>query len=154
MINKTSLKFIAGFVAIIGVSLISLYILQTYFSPEGQAKRRLADLQRLYEEDTYGGRTPEETLELLIAALKEGDIELASKYFLPEDREETYTRLLNEKNINGDLGHFLAGLNKLEKTISDDNSRSFFVITNENNLVLNQVTLGKNTNGVWKIVDM
>ena len=74
MINKTSLKFIAGFVAIIGISLASLYVLQTYFSPEKQAERRLADLERLYEEDTYGGQTPEETLELLIAALGAGGI--------------------------------------------------------------------------------
>lgn len=33
----------------------------------------------------YGGKTPEETVRLLIAALKEGDAALASKYFMPDD---------------------------------------------------------------------
>jgi len=33
-------------------------------------------------EDTYGGKTPEETLNLFIEALKKEDLELASKYFV------------------------------------------------------------------------
>ena len=42
-----------------------------------------------YEEamgaDTYGGKTPEETLNLFVEALKKEDVELASKYFLLDD---------------------------------------------------------------------
>src|SRR3989344_4310089 len=87
VINKISLKFIAGFVVIIGLSLASLYLLQNYFNPERKAERRLAELERLYAEDTYGGQTPEETLQLFIDALKAGDIDLASKYFVIESRE-------------------------------------------------------------------
>ena len=41
----------------------------------------------LKAQDTFGGKTPEETLELYIDALKEGDMELASKYFRLEDQE-------------------------------------------------------------------
>ena len=33
----------------------------------------------------YGGKTPEETLNLLIVALEVGDVGLASKYFAPDD---------------------------------------------------------------------
>lgn len=36
--------------------------------------------------DTYGGKTPQETLDLFVAALRAGDVELASKYFVPDDR--------------------------------------------------------------------
>lgn len=32
-------------------------------------------------EDTYGGKTPQETLDMFIDALEKGDIELAGKYF-------------------------------------------------------------------------
>src|SRR3989338_6079724 len=32
--------------------------------------------------DTYGGKTPKETLDLFVAALRADDVELASKYFL------------------------------------------------------------------------
>ncbi len=34
-----------------------------------------------FRNDTYGGKTPEETLKLFVAALKKGDVLLASKYF-------------------------------------------------------------------------
>ncbi len=36
-------------------------------------------------EDTYGGKTPEETLQMLIEALRKEDIELASKYFMLDE---------------------------------------------------------------------
>ena len=41
--------------------------------------------QELYQKmmaDTYGGKTPQETLELFIAAVEKGDYELASRYFV------------------------------------------------------------------------
>ena len=41
-------------------------------------------LNEAYKKDEYGGATPEETLNLLIEALKAGDLELASKYFVVE----------------------------------------------------------------------
>src|SRR3989344_4684683 len=124
MINKTSLKFIAGFVAIIGISLASLYVLQTYFSPEKQAERRLADLERLYEEDTYGGQTPEETLELLIAALKKGDIDLASKYFLPEDRGEIEQDLMDAQKA-GQLESVVSRIAGVKLNKIEDDSAIF-----------------------------
>ena len=36
-------------------------------------------LSKPYREDTYGGKTPEETWGLFLDALKKGDVELASK---------------------------------------------------------------------------
>src|SRR3990167_1902802 len=38
--------------------------------------------------DTYGGKTPQETLAMYIEAVEKGDYELASKYFVEEKREE------------------------------------------------------------------
>ncbi len=45
-------------------------------------------LSKPYREDTYGGKTPEETWGMFLDALKKGDVELASKYFVPEKQEE------------------------------------------------------------------
>lgn len=63
------------------------YQVQNYFINKSQEKF-LADAEKykamLLEQqknDTYGGKTPEETLDLYIKALKAGDIELASKYY-------------------------------------------------------------------------
>ena len=47
--------------------------------------------------DTFGGATPEETLALFIEALEAEDVELASKYFLPDDREEMKSDLEKAK---------------------------------------------------------
>lgn len=49
-----------------------------------------SDLENAYKNDSYGGSTPEETLKLFIEALQKGDIDLASKYFVPE--KQTYNR--------------------------------------------------------------
>ncbi len=52
-----------------------------------------------YEQDTYGGVTPEETLALFVDALEAGNIELAAKYYIPEKQGEAYAELLDgEKN--------------------------------------------------------
>ena len=55
--------------------------------------------------DNYGAATPEGTLALFIEALRAGDAELASKYFLVEKQEEykeaveNWTRLGKNENI-------------------------------------------------------
>ncbi|MEK7479448.1 MAG: hypothetical protein AAB634_02875 [Patescibacteria group bacterium] len=38
--------------------------------------------------DTYGGKTPQETLQMYIEAVEKGDYELASKYFVEKKRSE------------------------------------------------------------------
>ncbi len=55
---------------------------------EERSERNIQNYEKIQEEyesamraDTYGGKTPEETIELLISALEKDDIELASKYF-------------------------------------------------------------------------
>ncbi|QSH39082.1 hypothetical protein JXR01_02110 [Candidatus Kaiserbacteria bacterium] len=54
-------------------------------------------ITNLYKNDTYGGTTPEETLQLFITAMEEEDYELASKYFLPEQQEEQFSVFLKMK---------------------------------------------------------
>jgi len=52
-------------------------------------------LKAEYKNDTYGGATPEETLQLFIKAFQAGDLELASKYFIIEKREEYLAKMQN-----------------------------------------------------------
>ncbi|MBI3273718.1 MAG: hypothetical protein HYZ69_01100, partial [Candidatus Colwellbacteria bacterium] len=49
-----------------------------------RAKQVIYEMERPYREDAYGGATPEQTYAFFIAALKKGDVELASKYFSPK----------------------------------------------------------------------
>jgi len=62
------------------------YQIQNYFMAQRQEKMRvesekqIAAILELQKNDNIGGKTPEETLDLYITALKAGNIELASKY--------------------------------------------------------------------------
>ena len=148
-------KFIGGFLLIISASLI-LWMLTITLSPEArQAREARAVLEQIQEEyigDTFGGQTPEETLELFIAALEDGDIELASKYFLPEDRE----KIMNDIKSTEEAGKLSAAIERFKnlRLSSKNNKRAFFKISDENGMTEFQATLDKNPNGVWKISDI
>ena len=44
--------------------------------------------ERIYKQDTFGGKTPQETYEMFVSALKTRNIELASKYFVLSKQSE------------------------------------------------------------------
>lgn len=82
--------WVAGIIFVILAFLCFLgvygYKIQNYFMEKSQEKylaeveKYKAELLEAQKNDNYGGKTPEETLDLYIKALKAGDIELASKY--------------------------------------------------------------------------
>lgn len=149
-------KFEAGFFLIVGAALL-VWAGTVYLSPEAQkerdARKYLEELQAQYKNDTYGGATPEETLALFIAALEKGDIELASMYFLPEDREEMLKGLQNVES-NGNLEAMTADLNrkKYRNEISENNVT--YSVANDQKEIALVVSLSKNGNGIWKISDI
>jgi hypothetical protein len=57
-------------------------------------------LKVLREADTHGGKTPQETLEMFIAAVEAGNYELASKYFVVEKQKKWFDNLFSIKNAN------------------------------------------------------
>src|SRR3989344_9643294 len=59
------------------------------------------NLAELYKKDTYGGKMPEETLQLFIDALKKGDTDLAAKYFVPEKQKQEAEglKISRDKNL-------------------------------------------------------
>jgi len=68
------------------------------FKTQGELDRYYKNLEKAYKNDTFGGATPEETLQLFIDALKAGDTELAAKYFIPEKQMEEKGKLDVSKN--------------------------------------------------------
>src|SRR3989304_74803 len=73
------------FIIILAVFLFLLWTgLSKYgeWSLERNIKKIIENENRPYLEDTYGGKTPKETLELFIAAVEKEDFDLASKYFI------------------------------------------------------------------------
>ncbi|MDP3015160.1 MAG: hypothetical protein Q8N28_01980 [bacterium] len=100
-------KFALGFLGIIVIVAGGFFVWERYFSPMAKINR---ETQKNYEkylaweenykkamtEDTYGGKTPEETLQMFIEALEKEDVELASRYFMLDenmDRKKWIDRL-------------------------------------------------------------
>ena len=98
-----------------------------------------------------GGKTPQETIRLLAAALEKSDLVLAVKYFVPENREvesEDLTKLY-KANLLSDLVKDLRNLNN-GKTIDDIRYR--FEVPDENGGAAAEIDLIKNNKGFWKVL--
>ena len=64
-------------------------------------EKEIADKKAKIAADTYGGKTPQETLDMFISAVEKGDYELASKYFVVERQIEWEDNLMefNTQNV-------------------------------------------------------
>lgn len=81
------------FVLAVVVAFVVWALIKTGPWLRGWQERRTADALREQAEeqlhnDKYGGKTPEETFVMFIAALEKGDVELASKYFVLQKQDE------------------------------------------------------------------
>jgi len=88
-----------------------------------QYQRAYDKVEEPYYTDTYGGATPEETYDLFIDALKAGDVELASKYFVLY-KQDDWAKTLDKYKESGFLPNFIEELestkNKWSKLETDD----------------------------------
>ena len=91
---------------------------------------------------------------LFIDALKKGDTDLAAKYALPDDRNKVLADLQEEYKIDKNFNRLSLQLGLLKRTFGENKEEAFFILTDKNNIVTNQVILGKNHNGVWKILEL
>lgn len=133
---------------------VGIYLLGWYgdwkFNRDLEVTRK--EMERPYLEDTYGGKTPKETLEMFILSAEKEDFDLASKYFVLSKQEEWRKKLENGKK-NDSLKNLLKLiineieiLNKAEPLwISDDN----YISTN--NVLFEYV---KYPQGNWKIKEI
>jgi len=73
-------------------------------------QRLVSKMQAPYKNDKYGGKTPEETFDLFLDALRREDVELASRYFVIP-KQEGWNKTLQEYKKNRLLANFSAELN-------------------------------------------
>jgi len=113
---------------------------------------------KLWQDDplTYGGKTPAETMELLISALKEGDMELASKYFMPDDSGsiEVWEKNWRQAKADGRLPEIINILERAQPNPSNSiHSGDFkYIIRGENGIIDVTIDLELlDETGVWKV---
>jgi len=150
-------KFFAGFLLIIVLALAGLWGIAKYERYIGAREvDKLADAMEQFERgeyeramaDTYGGKTPEETLALYIKAVEDGDYELASKYFIL-DKQDAELRSWH-KATEGDIQNVISLLKEtLKSQGSYSSDRKGFVIRKP---LL--VDFQLYPNGIWKIIEI
>ncbi|MDP3975266.1 MAG: hypothetical protein Q8P88_03220 [Candidatus Jorgensenbacteria bacterium] len=159
-------KFAAAFVGIVIVAGAVLWALD-YFSPEARGDREsqlnyqkyekaISDMEEVLRADTYGGTTPQETLDLFVDALRKGDVELASKYFSLEDgvmnkELEDKLRKVEESGKLDEIGILLSSAVPVKDQELD--GRTFwFSIYNASGNVEQLIEMSFNSfSKVWKI---
>ena len=105
------LKFIAGFLGVIVVVFVlyvgGVWAVRAYQQWQGEkaVQKTVENLKKFEAEDyakamadTYGGKTPQETLQMYISAVEKGDYELASKYFIGDKQEEWKNILIRNRS--------------------------------------------------------
>jgi len=146
-----------------------------YFSPEIKQSRqykkdaevlikKIQEQEQKYAVDTYGGETPEETYGMFLQALKNQDIDLASKYFIL-DKQETYKQFFTDIKNNDKWDEMMEDLlnpRNQEGKLEDENTYVIEIISDQNisvaTIVLRrpQSSIGiekKLLSDVWKIVE-
>jgi len=158
----------------VGVSLIVFFIVggyvvwYQYFSSEAKYSReveksalelpaKLEAYKKAREADTYGGKTPEKTLQMFIEALRNEDIELAFKYFALKENNERDPMWMDGLRATKEAGRSNEIVDSLSKIEPYPEGRfhdgDFKFVTRDSNgdidgyidLELNQYS------GVWKI---
>lgn len=123
------------------------------------------DLEKVYQEaerryveamtaDTYGGKTPQETLDMFVEALRAEDIELASKYFMLDENlsREKWANLLANVKDRGFLGKMSNDLGNYGDAGDVMEGYYTFSYYNDDGTVGLQMIMRFNSNaGVWKI---
>src|SRR3989344_6558448 len=154
--NKRLFLFWGVLVAMVVVVVGSYLIWNKYFK---------YDLEKVYQEaerryveamtaDTYGGKTPQETLDMFVEALRAEDIELASKYFMLDENlsREKWANLLANVKDRGFLGKMSNDLGNYGDAGDVMEGYYTFSYYNDDGTVGLQMIMRFNSNaGVWKI---
>lgn len=68
-----------------------------------EAEKQQKEIEQMYKNDTIGGKTPEETFDMFLDALKKGNIDLASKYYELSVQPKAFAGLKEELQKEGNL---------------------------------------------------
>lgn len=163
-------KFVIGFLAIIVLVGGGYFVWAKYLSPQARYTRqtqenyqKYLDWQKNFEtamkNDTYGGKTPEETLKMFIDALKKDDVELASKYFALDengDINQKWAKGLQDTKEAGKFQELASLLSKAVPAKEDITSMEDFKFrVYEGGILKAYINMQLNKySGVWKIESM
>lgn len=164
LLTRRYVKMLGLFLVVISITL-AVYLLWSRPSTQNANLQKYQNAVQTYEAamqaDTYGGKTPEETLQMFITALEKGDVDLASKYFLLEQNSND-PNYLTRKKWEGQLeiakseNRIQAIIDTLREAKRDssnqttEDSAKFQVVTN-GNLDAYIEMRRNNYSGVWKI---
>lgn len=155
--SKSLLRAFAVFAAILGAGALGLWFLsgqtekiQIEEPPIAQDATQKTDNDDFHN---FGGKTPQETLSLLIGALEKDDLALAAKYFVPEVREAESQDLAKLQDLNL-LADMIEILKKIKSGRVIDDSHYRFEILDETGESAVEIGLAKNKNGLWKIISL
>jgi len=121
-------------------------------SPE-EYDRFMKSLEKAWRDDHVGFTTPEETFDAFRKALKDGNYELASKYFVPQKQEEMESDF--SKNINGYVDSLVDKLYLPHKIEYSESKEKVFFIVNDNKDHTFMYVLTLNLfNNIWKMEEL
>ena len=109
-------KFIVGFLVLMAIALFGFPLLKNlYYSIA--VNKTISDYQswesnylNAVKNDTYGGKTPQETYEKFIAALKNNDILSAAKYYLRDEDKISAYKKFDDLQKNGKFEEWVSNL--------------------------------------------
>lgn len=120
-----------------------------------QKQKQLAEAKKIeYEammKDTYGGKTPQETLQLYIQAIEKGDYELASEYFVREKQDENLNSFKGATQENAKK--YIGILKNLKEYIDQDNKKTYIMVSELNGPDF-FARFVQYPNGIWKILEI
>ena len=124
-----------------------------------QYEQALDEYYQKFAEDTYGGKTPQETLNMFIEALEKGDIDLAAKYFAMDDNlsRKKWEDGLKQAQQEGRIGQIVEELKRAQPSTSQPGYETAyeFMILGESGLADYSIEMEFNQySGVWKIKSM
>ncbi len=157
MFRSSKYKFFGGLILILLLGSSVFYGIRFY--------RYRTDLKALADYDVYleqfkndniGGKTPEETLKMFVAALKNGDVDLASKYFALDDKgsRQKWVDYLNEVKKKNMLAAMARDIETKAQPIKfEDPDIFYYKLYNSDGTVGVTINLGKNIE-TWKIISL
>jgi hypothetical protein len=159
MRSKAFLRSVAVFILVLGVGFFVLGALSKYETTDNIQNASITNQNNfsgnatIDEFSKLGGKTPQETLSLLVKALEKNNVILAVKYFIPESREtesEDLTRL-QDANILGDL---IKSLKNVRNGKNIDQNNYSFEVYDETGEQIFELKFSKNNDGFWKVISI
>jgi len=163
-------KFAVGAVIILILAGGGYWAWDKYFSPQARKNaetqanyQKYLDWQKSYEAamtaDTYGGKTPQETVDLFVKALRSENTELITKYFLlgtdgkPRKEVTEGVQKVKDENRFQQVADIVAE-SKFDPRHSSDNS-VWFTVENKKGEIQYSIILSFNKySSVWKVEEL